>query len=94
MFHPVSVLMNRVCAQKLMFDETLESWEDWEFYLRAASQGICGVRLPEPLLIYRMDSGQRRMKILNPDGSPNSLVARYWLNWIKGTGNIIQEKKS
>lgn len=73
MYHPVSVLMTKVCAQGLLFDETLESWEDWDFFLRAAVSGVCGVRVPEPLLIYRLDSGRRRMRIISPDGKPNDL---------------------
>lgn len=72
MFHPVSVLMATQCARDILFDETLPSWEDWDFMLKCAIRGVCGLRLPEPLLIYRLDSGQRRMKVLNPDGTLNA----------------------
>lgn len=43
------------------FDETMAGWEDWEFYLKLAAAGICGVRCPEPVLIYRLHTGQRRL---------------------------------
>jgi len=34
--------------------------EDWDFHLRLAKAGVCGIRLPEPLLTYRHGTGERR----------------------------------
>jgi len=34
--------------------------EDWDFHMRLAKAGICGVRLPEPLFTYRHSTGERR----------------------------------
>ena len=42
------------------FDETMESWEDWDYYLRHARYGHCFTRLPEMLVHYRFDTGNRR----------------------------------
>lgn len=42
------------------FDEKLPFWEDWELYLQLAVLGIRGFRLPEALLLYRIDTGVRR----------------------------------
>src|SRR3972149_1459428 len=42
------------------FDENLPAWEDWDFQLRLAKNGICGTRIPEPLFTYRKDTGMRR----------------------------------
>ena len=42
------------------FDESLSAWEDWDFQLQLAKRGICGIRIPEPLITYRKDTGMRR----------------------------------
>ena len=42
------------------FDESMESWEDWDYYLRMAMAGKCFVRIPKELVIYRFTTGQRR----------------------------------
>ena len=34
--------------------------EDWDFHLRLAKAGKCGLRLPIPLFTYRLQSGKRR----------------------------------
>ena len=44
------------------FDETMVGWEDWDFFAKMAEKGYCGVRLAEPLLYYRQESGSRREK--------------------------------
>lgn len=42
------------------FDESMQSWEDWEYWLRMARSGKCFVRLTEVLVDYRFDTGTRR----------------------------------
>ena len=42
------------------FDEDLSAWEDWDFQLKLADKGICGIRIPQPLLTYRKETGTRR----------------------------------
>jgi len=42
------------------FDESMPSWEDWEYWLRLARIGKCFVRIPEPLIAYRFYTGGRR----------------------------------
>lgn len=42
------------------FDETMKSWEDWDYYIRLARAGKCFVRIPERLVVYRFYSGNRR----------------------------------
>lgn len=66
--HAVTVLMYTECAQRMKFDETYESWEDWEYFVRCAVNGICGQHVPEPLMIYRIDTGHRRMLTLTKQG--------------------------
>lgn len=42
------------------FDEKMESWEDWDYFIRLAKAGKCFVRVPEMLVLYRFYSGTRR----------------------------------
>jgi glycosyltransferase involved in cell wall biosynthesis len=42
------------------FDETMKSWEDWDFWLRAARSGYCFTRIEQPLVHYRFYTGSRR----------------------------------
>lgn len=59
--HAVTVLMDTEKARAVGgFDEKLEGWEDWEFFIKCAYAGYCGVRLPEKLFAYRTATGQRR----------------------------------
>lgn len=42
------------------FDEGMRHWEDWDFQIRLALEGICGTKVPAPLFTYRKDTGYRR----------------------------------
>jgi glycosyltransferase involved in cell wall biosynthesis len=42
------------------FDEAMESWEDWDYWLRFARAGADFVRVKQPLVHYRFTTGNRR----------------------------------
>jgi hypothetical protein len=42
------------------FDEKLPAWEDWDLMIKLTIAGVCGQRIGQPLLVYRLESGQRR----------------------------------
>jgi len=59
--HAMNVLMWRQDAIGVGgFDEALPGWEDWDFALKCAINGVCGVLLPVETFVYRNYSGQRR----------------------------------
>jgi glycosyltransferase involved in cell wall biosynthesis len=59
--HAVTCLVETEQARAVGgFDEQLPAWEDWDFLIKLAVHGVCGVRVAEPTLIYRLESGQRR----------------------------------
>jgi glycosyltransferase involved in cell wall biosynthesis len=58
--HAVTCLIETSWAKAVGFDEALPFWEDWQFYADMAVAGYCGVHVAEPLLIYRIATGQRR----------------------------------
>lgn len=42
------------------FDEDMASWEDVDYWYRLARLGRCFVRIPQPLMVYRFNTGERR----------------------------------
>lgn len=57
--HSMAMLMATEDARTLGFDEEMIACEDWDFWSRCAINGICGVLVPEPLVIYRKHLGVR-----------------------------------
>ena len=60
------------------FDEDLLGREDWDFHLRLAKAGFCGIKVPEPLFTYRHSTGQRRVIGLR-HAEAKTIRARYAL---------------
>lgn len=59
--HAITVLMAATDARRVGgFDESIQGWEDWDFFVKAAIHGVCGKRTPHPLLVYRYHTGQQR----------------------------------
>lgn len=42
------------------FDEAMDTWEDWDYWLRLVRAGHCFTRIPEQLVRYRFYTGKRR----------------------------------
>lgn len=59
--HSINILIPKADLVKVgLFDESLDTWEDVDLFMKLARAGICGVRLAEPLITYRYGSGQLR----------------------------------
>lgn len=59
-FHTVSVLMPTALLAKIGgFDERLTAMEETDLFLRLRRFGVCGLRCPDVLMIYRTRHGQR-----------------------------------
>jgi glycosyltransferase involved in cell wall biosynthesis len=77
--HAVSVLVETEAVRKVGgFDESLPTWEDWDFFIRLAASGYCGVRVPEPLLVYRTATGTRRLKAYEPNNGIFERITGKW----------------
>lgn len=51
------------------FDESMSSWEDWDYWVRMAMKGKCFHHLEEPLVVYRFYTGTRRDVGLHESGT-------------------------
>lgn len=59
--HPVTALVPRAWFNTVDgFDESMPAFEDVDFYLKLLTKGFCGQRIPEPLLVYNLETGLRR----------------------------------
>ena len=59
--HAVTALVPTEWAREVGgFDPTLIGWEEYDFYMKLAIRGYCGALLRQPLLYYRVDTGERR----------------------------------
>ena len=66
------------------FDETMPGWEDWDFFIKLVLSGVCGVRVPEVLLGYRMHSGQRREESLRQKDTLLGLLRQRYGDYATG----------
>lgn len=88
--HPVSVLMATADALRIDgFDESMEAFEDWDFFVKAGVMGICGARVPEALLGYRMATGERRMKGLAMQAQIREYIKAEHGDYIEGRKQVM-----
>lgn len=57
----ITVLMSTEHARALRFNDDTQGYEDWDFFIRASINGICGARIAKPVFAYRRSTGQRRV---------------------------------
>lgn len=62
--HAVTCIYLREAWQAVHgFDQQLKGWEDWDFVIALNVAGYCGIRIPYPLLQYRLNGGKRREEL-------------------------------
>lgn len=60
------------------FDEGMQSWEDWDYWIRIARKGHCFYRIEEPLMVYRFYTGSRRDKgVANAETLVKYMIKKY-----------------
>lgn len=61
MQHAITCLIPRSAFEAVGGMSTdMTGWEDWDFFIRLATTGLCSVRVPRPLFLYRVARGHRR----------------------------------
>lgn len=59
--HSVTALVPTAWARDVgRFDPALIGWEEYDFFMKLAVKGYCGSLVRQPLLYYRVDTGERR----------------------------------
>lgn len=90
--HAVTVLMSTEDARRVGgFDERGFSagWEDWDFFVKCAINGVHGRRLARPLLVYRYHTGTRREAALTESGALLNELRQRYAGYITGEKTIM-----
>lgn len=83
--HAVTALYSKAAWEKVGgFDEVIEAWEDWDFIIALNVFGYCGIRLPLPLIQYRMQAGSRREKMYADKDRLRQVMLDKWGEYITG----------
>ena len=62
------------------FSEDLSLWEDWDYTIKLAMEGMKGIRVPLALFAYRYDTGKRREdSLLHQDELLRTIRSKYAL---------------
>jgi hypothetical protein len=81
--HAVTVLMARQTFVELDgFDPRIDLFEDWAFFAKCAARGVHGKWVDDPLLCYRVDSGQRRAEAQKRRGDIADYLTREFGEYI------------
>jgi hypothetical protein len=67
----------------------MPGWEDWDFFIKTAINGICGARIPEPLLIYREFTGSRRATAYSQRDTLLALLKTRYADYINGSKKLM-----
>jgi len=82
--HLVNILIPTEIARTVSFNTSYRGWEDWEFHIRLGQNGFCGVRVPEPLLIYDMTTSINREKHNSIQHEVYSEILEQYQPFLKG----------
>jgi hypothetical protein len=66
------------------FDESMEGWEEGDFFTKFAIHGFCGCHVNQPLFVYRVGSGKRRSKALASSGKLMEYLSLRYGAYING----------
>lgn len=86
MSHSVTMLVPTNAAR---FDTQLDAWEDWDYCLQLAEQGLCGVRVPVPLLNYRTKGGTRREQLYARMDELKVNIYTKWQKYMDGEEKLM-----
>lgn len=71
------------------FDEEYPAWEDHEFWCRCAVMGYCGVRVPSPILVYRLSTSINREHHNRVGQTTYDALMRKYQPFLEGKENFM-----
>jgi len=84
--HPVTALIPRKWFLDVGgFDEQMDAYEDVDLYMKLLTRGYCGVRVDEPLLVYNLETGQRRKRVEKDVSRFKTLLTGRYREFMEGT---------
>lgn len=79
MAHSVNALVPKAWHDRIGgFDEAMPGWEDWDYFIALQDAGLCSVRIPEPLFVYRFRAGTRRESSFGDRAALNKYIRGKW----------------
>jgi glycosyltransferase involved in cell wall biosynthesis len=88
--HGVSVLISVEDALRIGgFDEHVGLFEDWEFFARCTIAGLCGARVGDALLAYRLNTGNRRKSAMSGRDATVQYLREHHGDYIEGVKEIM-----
>lgn len=84
--HAVTCIYDKAAWQSVGgFDQQLHGWEDWDFIIALNVAGYCGIRVPYPLLQYRIGGGKRREELYAWLEENKAEMRAKWHEYIDGS---------
>ncbi len=68
------------------FDASMRSWEDWDFQIAYALEGVCATKIDKPLFTYRKTTGHRREEAAPPNARGEFEMRNKWPDMWDGQG--------
>lgn len=85
MRHSVTTLVPRIAHEAIGgFDESMIGWEDWDYFIALQAQGLCSIRVPEPIFVYRFRSGTRRESSFGNKADLLQYIRNKWKVYYEG----------
>ena len=65
------------------FDEKMEGWEDWDYFIARQAHGCCSYSPPEPTFVYRFRAGHRREDSFGDGTRLREYIYAKWQDYYK-----------
>lgn len=93
MRHSTNVMLPREYHERIGgFDESMDGWEDWDYLIALQHNGLCSVRVPEPLFVYRFRIGERREKSFSDSKRLKDYIRGKWPQYYNAEGKAEVHK--
>lgn len=86
---PATSLVPKAAWAEVGGYESNVPWEDWDFQLKLAAAGWCGLRVPRPIWVYRKHTGARRSDHYSRRKEAEAVMLGRWGEYINGGKELM-----